>query len=362
MVHQHFTLADNLTVLDNVTLGTEPLWRARSQRTAARARLAELSETFGLAVKPDARIADLSVGERQRVEILKALYRDARILILDEPTAVLTPQETEALFATLQKLVARGLADHLHLAQAARGDGGQPPRRRAAPGQAGGRAAHGRDGSSRAGRADGRPPDPGAEGRADSARAGRAVVASASRWRARGGRCSRTSRSICTATRSSASPACPATARARSPISSAASSSRPAARSRCSARRSTISIPRAWWPMASRASRRTAMPSGWSATCRCEENLISARYREPPFSRRGLIDWKAVRDVRDPHHRQLRRALPGAAGRHAAAVRRQHAEADPGARDGAPARASSSPTSRPAASTSARSAMSTSSC
>ena len=110
MVHQHFTLADNLTVLENVMLGTEPLWRARSRQAEARARLARLSETFGLAVKPDARIADLSVGERQRVEILKALYRDARILILDEPTAVLTPQETEALFATLQRLVGRGLA------------------------------------------------------------------------------------------------------------------------------------------------------------------------------------------------------------------------------------------------------------
>ncbi len=110
MVHQHFTLADNLTVLDNVVLGTEPLWRARSRHAKARGRLAELSETFGLAVKSDARVADLSVGERQRVEILKALYRDARILILDEPTAVLTPQETEALFATLQKLVERGLA------------------------------------------------------------------------------------------------------------------------------------------------------------------------------------------------------------------------------------------------------------
>ncbi|HEX6117946.1 MAG TPA: ABC transporter ATP-binding protein [Dongiaceae bacterium] len=110
MVHQHFTLADNLTALDNVMLGTEPLWRARSQRAAARAKLAELSETFGLSVSPDARVADLSVGERQRVEILKALYRDARILILDEPTAVLTPQETEALFATLRRLVERGLA------------------------------------------------------------------------------------------------------------------------------------------------------------------------------------------------------------------------------------------------------------
>ena len=110
MVHQHFTLADNLSVLDNVVLGTEPLWQARSRQAEARARLASLSEAFGLAVKPDARITDLSVGERQRVEILKALYRDARILILDEPTAVLTPQETEALFATLHKLVERGLA------------------------------------------------------------------------------------------------------------------------------------------------------------------------------------------------------------------------------------------------------------
>ena len=110
MVHQHFTLADNLTVLDNVMLGTEPLWRAKSRRAEGRRKLAELSDSFGLAVKPEARVADLSVGERQRVEILKALYRDARILILDEPTAVLTPQETDALFATLQKLVARGLA------------------------------------------------------------------------------------------------------------------------------------------------------------------------------------------------------------------------------------------------------------
>lgn len=110
MVHQHFTLADNLTVLENVMLGTEPLWRPAARQAEGRRKLAELSEAFGLAVRPDARVADLSVGERQRVEILKALYRDARILILDEPTAVLTPQEAEALFDTLQKLVARGLA------------------------------------------------------------------------------------------------------------------------------------------------------------------------------------------------------------------------------------------------------------
>ena len=110
MVHQHFTLADNLSVLDNIALGTESLWRLKSDRSAARKRILDLAQTFGLAVDPDARIADLSVGERQRVEILKALYRDAKILILDEPTAVLTPQETNALFDTLRRLVAEGLS------------------------------------------------------------------------------------------------------------------------------------------------------------------------------------------------------------------------------------------------------------
>jgi len=110
MVHQHFTLADNLSVLDNVLLGSEPLWQPFSRRAAARTRLLEVSQRFGLPVAPDARVGDLSVGERQRVEILKALYRGARILILDEPTAVLTPQESEALFATLAQMVAQGLS------------------------------------------------------------------------------------------------------------------------------------------------------------------------------------------------------------------------------------------------------------
>ncbi len=110
MVHQHFTLADNMTVLENVTLGTRPLWSWRQDRAGARARIAQLSADFKLAVDPDARVGALSVGERQRVEILKALYRDARILILDEPTAVLTPQETDDLFETLRKAVALGLS------------------------------------------------------------------------------------------------------------------------------------------------------------------------------------------------------------------------------------------------------------
>ena len=110
MVHQHFTLADNLTVLDNVMLGTEPLWRPLTRARQARRRLAEMAMRFGLTVDPDARVGSLSVGERQRVEILKALYRGARILILDEPTAVLTPQEVESLFATLKQLVGEGLS------------------------------------------------------------------------------------------------------------------------------------------------------------------------------------------------------------------------------------------------------------
>jgi len=110
MVHQHFTLADNLTVLDNILIGTEPLWQPFSRRREARAKVKDTARRFGLAVDPDARVSELSVGERQRVEILKALYRGARILILDEPTAVLTPQESRGLFATLRQLVAEGLA------------------------------------------------------------------------------------------------------------------------------------------------------------------------------------------------------------------------------------------------------------
>ena len=110
MVHQHFTLADNLSVLDNVMMGSEPLWQPFARKRKARERLDEVARRFGLEVNPDALIGNLSVGERQRVEILKALYRGARILILDEPTAVLTPQESEALFSVLTQMVTQGLS------------------------------------------------------------------------------------------------------------------------------------------------------------------------------------------------------------------------------------------------------------
>ena len=110
MVHQHFTLADNLSVLENVMMGSEPLWQPFTRQRAARERLQEVAQRFGLEVDEKAKVGSLSVGERQRVEILKALYRGARILILDEPTAVLTPQESEALFKVLAQMVAQGLS------------------------------------------------------------------------------------------------------------------------------------------------------------------------------------------------------------------------------------------------------------
>ncbi|MDD2924048.1 ABC transporter ATP-binding protein [Rhodoferax sp.] len=110
MVHQHFTLADNLSVLDNVMMGAEPLWQPFTRHGQARDKLLAVARQFGLTVEPKAKVGTLSVGERQRVEILKALYRGARILILDEPTAVLTPQESENLFEVLAQMVAQGLS------------------------------------------------------------------------------------------------------------------------------------------------------------------------------------------------------------------------------------------------------------
>jgi ABC-type uncharacterized transport systems, ATPase components len=109
MVHQHFMLADNLTVLENVILGSEPRRFGGIDFAAARRKIKEISDAYGLQVDPDARVEDIGVGERQRVEILKVLYRGARILILDEPTAVLVPHEVDELFANLRTLVEQGL-------------------------------------------------------------------------------------------------------------------------------------------------------------------------------------------------------------------------------------------------------------
>ena len=110
MVHQHFKLADNLTVLENVVLGDEPTKGPWLDFASARERILQISDRYGLGVDPDVLVEYLGVGDRQRVEILKALYRGARILILDEPTAVLVPQEVAALFDALSGLKAEGLA------------------------------------------------------------------------------------------------------------------------------------------------------------------------------------------------------------------------------------------------------------
>ncbi len=110
MVHQHFMLIPVMTVAENIVLAAEPRKGLLLDYDAARQRVRDLSEQYGLAVDPDARVESISVGQEQRVEILKALYRNADILILDEPTAVLTPQEASQLFETLKALVAQGLS------------------------------------------------------------------------------------------------------------------------------------------------------------------------------------------------------------------------------------------------------------
>jgi simple sugar transport system ATP-binding protein len=105
MVFQHFMLADNLTVLENVVLGAEKLYGIGDR---ARTKIKELSAAYGFGLSPDDLVEDLGVGQRQRIEILKVLYRGAKIIILDEPTAVLVPQEVDALFGNLRELKAEG--------------------------------------------------------------------------------------------------------------------------------------------------------------------------------------------------------------------------------------------------------------
>lgn len=108
MVHQHFMLVETLSVLENIILGAEKSWRLRDSLQPAREKLLQLTEQYGLSVPLDAKVGSLPVGLQQRVEILKALYRDADILILDEPTGVLTPQEADQLFEILNSLREQG--------------------------------------------------------------------------------------------------------------------------------------------------------------------------------------------------------------------------------------------------------------
>jgi len=109
MVHQHFMLADNFTVLENVVLGSEPTKAGSIDFAGAKTRISEISDNYGLEIAADSLVGDLGVGDRQRVEILKVLYRGARILILDEPTAVLVPHEVDELFEALRGLKSEGI-------------------------------------------------------------------------------------------------------------------------------------------------------------------------------------------------------------------------------------------------------------
>ncbi|SFP60317.1 nucleoside ABC transporter ATP-binding protein [Oscillibacter sp. PC13] len=108
MVHQHFKLVECFTVLDNIIMGVEPCRHGFLQKAEAREKVVALSEKYGLHVDPDALVEDITVGMQQRTEILKMLYRENEILIFDEPTAVLTPQEIEELMQIMRNLVAEG--------------------------------------------------------------------------------------------------------------------------------------------------------------------------------------------------------------------------------------------------------------
>ena len=110
MVHQHFMLADNFTVLENIILGSEPKQSVQIDFEAARKKISEMATTYGLDIDPDELVENLGVGQRQRVEILKVLYRGASILIFDEPTAVLVPQEVDDLFGALRGLREQGMS------------------------------------------------------------------------------------------------------------------------------------------------------------------------------------------------------------------------------------------------------------
>ncbi|MGN0994282.1 MAG: ATP-binding cassette domain-containing protein, partial [Butyricicoccus sp.] len=108
MVHQHFKLVEVYSALDNIILGVEPNKLGFLQKKEARKKVVALSEKYGLSIDPDAKIEDISVGMQQRIEILKMLYRDNEILIFDEPTAVLTPQEIDELMQIMRNFTREG--------------------------------------------------------------------------------------------------------------------------------------------------------------------------------------------------------------------------------------------------------------
>ena len=315
MVHQHFRLVPPFTVAENVILGDH---RGEGRKFLVHPRhierrVAELGERYRIAVDPRARIWQLSLGEQQRVEILKALYREARILILDEPTAVLTPQEADVAVRDAADDGRRGPDGDLHLAQAARGEGRLGPRDRAA------RRARPSPPS--------RPPSStprslaelmvGREldvsrrrrARARAGRAGARARGRLGRRRPRRRRRARRHASTCAPARSSRSRASPATASASSPRSVAGM--RPAsrgqvevARQAAARRRRARGDPRA----ASRTCRRTGSHTGVAPSLSIGSNVVLKAYRDRELAAGPLLRLGAIRDRAVDADRALRRA------------------------------------------------------
>ena len=356
MVHQHFALAESLTVLENVVLGTRPLHSASLDLGAARERLLALMADSGLDVPPDRRVSRLSVGEKQRLELLKVLYRGARILVLDEPTAVLTPQEVEGLFGVLRRLVANGLsiifishklnevlaiADRIAVLRAGRKVADRPAagadRATLATLMVGHEVAQSR----RTPRAPGAPllmlddvtvTDP--HGRAGlaaaslTAHAGEIVGIAGVSGNGQGALAGVIAGTV-------------------APAAGVVTLDGEAARRRHRAPRSRP---------ASGAFRRTATTRESSARCRSPR---TSRWRR---CRGGFLQFAAMREARRSRDPRLRRALSRARRADPPALGRQYPEGDPGARVRARRRASCSRTSRRAASTSARPPKSTAAC
>ena len=312
MVHQHFELVPRHTVLENLLVGKAGP-DGRLSRATAIERLAAIGRDFHLDLDPDRLVGDLSVGEQQRVEIAKSLVRGARILVLDEPTATLTPREADGLFRALRAMAAKRHGRHLHLAQARRGAGRHQPHHHHAA-RRGGRGAGERRQpvEAGAGAADVRP-------RADAAaeaagRTGRAAARARPRLdrRRRRARC-RTSRLRCTPARSSASPASPATASASSPTSSPAC---------CRPTRGTHRRSPARSSPTRRRSAMQALKVGRVPEDRLTTGMIgalplagidgAALVDAPPFSRRGMLNRARHPPLRRPSRSSASTSAPPA--------------------------------------------------
>ena len=301
MVHQHFMLVPVFSVAENIVLGNETMANPVFLDVhKSEGRIRQLATQLGFEIDPDAMVGDLSVGIQQRIEILKALYRGAKILILDEPTAVLTPQETVEIFQVLRRLADEGtsivfishklyevlgIADRITVIRrgAGRRSGRPQDGDRGGSRRDDGRArglAHGRQGSgpSRRRRARGRGP-------------ATSPTTAAPSWST-----ARASRSG--PARSSASPGSPATARTSWSRRSTGLRRAGPATSRLRGQDMTNHSSRELSNEGSRTSPATGSATGSSSPIPIEDNLVLTDYYHPPFSRRGIINEKAITSTR----------------------------------------------------------------